>query len=224
VTHVRMAGLAAAALLAIGGCASSRSAARVATSGDLTKALNTYTGDEFFNLVSGLNYSGRSDRQRKCRGSAACVGGQKINVHVEAVADADSLGTGNLGRFGVIAAHAVNHGNDIEDRYGMQPGPRYSYFLVILPAAAGTASWKLEELDVQGNTRAHRTIANGSVTLCNHPYVRGARADFKTCADAAGGELMPVLFERATTRGTIDPPFWYSCASGCCEADLSRAG
>src|ERR1039457_1812063 len=106
-----MVGIAAATLLAIGGTAPSRPSTRAATSGDLTKALDAYTGDEFFNLVRGLNYSGRSDRQRKCRGSAACAGGQKINVHVEAVADADSLGTGNLGRFGVIAAHAVNHGN-----------------------------------------------------------------------------------------------------------------
>jgi hypothetical protein len=222
VIHVRLVGIAAVSLLGIGGTAACRPAARAATSGDLTKSLDAYSGDEFFNLVRGLNYSGRSDRQRKCRGSAACAGGQKINVHVEAVADADSLGTGNLGQFGVIAARAVNHGNDneTEDRYNMQAGARHSYFLIILPAAPGAATWKLEELDVQGNTRAHHTVANGRVTPCNHPFVHGARADFKTCAQATGGEFTQVLFERSRSRGNIDPPFWYSCASGCCEADI----
>ena len=217
--HLRIAGIAAAAVLTVVGCAA-KPAALVPRSGDLTKALDTYTGEEFFTLVSGLNYSGRQDRQRKCRGNAACAGGQKINVHVEAVADADSLGTANLGQFGVIAAHAVNHGNGTEDRYNMKPGQRYSYFLVILPATATTATWKLEELDVQGNTHSHSTVATGSVKLCGHPYVRGARADFKTCDQASGGEFSLVSFERAAKRGGGDPPFWYSCASGCREADM----
>lgn len=220
-THARMVGIATATLLGMCATAACRPATRAATSGDLTKALDTYTGDEFFTLVSGLHYSGRSDRQRKCHGSASCAGGQKINVHVEAVADADSLSAGNLAPFGVIAAHAVNHGsgNDTEDRYNMRPGERYSYFLIILPGTATTATWKLEELDVQGNARSHRTVATGNVTPCNHPFVKGARADFKTCAQASG-ELTQVLFERPRSGGGIDPPFWYSCASGCCDADL----
>jgi hypothetical protein len=182
------------------------------------KPLAQYTGDEFFALVGGLRYGGGSDRQRRCRGNADCAGTRRISVHADAVVDADSLSPGNLPQYGIVAARALNHGSDTEARYGMQPSPRRTYYLVVLPAA-GSATWTMEEMDVVGTTRSHRTVATGRLTLCNHPFVRGARADFKTCAQASGG-AMPASFG-FSMQGDDDPPLWISCASGCCTADAA---
>lgn len=220
-TNWRIAGIAAATLLAVAGPAPTAHGTRKALSGDLTKPLAQYTGDEFFALVRGLNYGSGADRQRRCRGNADCAGGRRTSVRVDAVADADSLSPGNLPQYGVIAALAVNHGADVEDRYGMQPGGRFAYYLIVLPSAGGTARWALEELDVAGNNRAHRTVASGRFNQCNHPYVRGARADFKTCAGAAGLIQASLVSFGSVRQGRDDEPLWIGCASGCCTSDGS---
>jgi len=184
--------------------------ARIPLSGDLTKPLAQYTGDEFYSLVNGLNYGGGNDRQRSCRGQQ-CAGGQKVSVRIDAVTDEDSLSTGNISQYGVIAARAVNHGNAQESRYGMQGGP-HTYYLVVQPGG----TWALEELDTQAG-HAHRTIATGHFTWCGHPFVRGARADFKTCAQAGGGDH-PTFSFASFSQGR-DDPIWIGCAAGCCTAD-----
>lgn len=214
-TYWKLAGITAATMLAMSGPAP----ARRALSGDLTKPLAQYTGDEFFTLVRGLRYGQGADRARRCRGNTGCAQGQRVNVRVDAVADADSLSAGNVAPYGVIAARALNRGSggEVENRYGMQSGGRHAYFLIVMPAGAGVATWTLEELDVQGNARSHRTVATGRFNACNHPYVRGARADFKTCDQAKLNEasILPSLFR----QGIDDAPLWIACASGCCTAD-----
>ena len=197
---------------------------RRALSGDLTKPVGQYTGDEFFALVNRLNYAGGQQRARRCRGNPGCGNTVRTDVRVEAVTGEDSLSVGNLPQFGVVALKAVVRGNDTEAMYGMQstgPNGRFSYFLIVSASGAGAATWTLEELNIQGNVRTHRTLTQGRFTPCNHPYVAGARADFKTCAEAAASAAGPTRFLNASfgSRQAGDPPIWISCASGCCTAD-----
>ena len=105
--------------------------------------------------------------------------------------------------------------------YGMAPGARFEYFLIVLPGrAGGSASWRLEQLDTTSGSRVHRSIGTGVFQGCNHPFVRGARADFKSCASAT---IRPAAFGRVMQQGG-DDPIWFSCAEGCCTADGGSGG
>lgn len=183
-----------------------------ASSGDLAKPIEQYSGDELASLVSRLAYGQGADRRRACRGSAECAAGQRSSVRIDAVSDADSLGPGNVGTYGTIAARVINRGPGIENRYGMQGGGRQIYALIVMP---GGGTWRLEELDQQAGGWTHRAIASGRLNGCGHPFVRGARADFKTCAQASGGTSLSFV---SNAQG-IDAPMWISCASGCCTAE-----
>ncbi len=199
---------------------------RRALPGDLTKPIDQYTGDEFFALVNGLNYTGGQERARRCSGNAECGNTARTNVRVDAVTGEDSLSTGNLPAFGVVAMRAIVRGNDTEAMYGMQsagPNGRFSYYLIVTAAGPGAATWRLEELNVQGDTRTHRALRTGRFSQCNHAFVRGARADFKTCAEAAASAAGGVRFLNASFSSPmqgVEPPFWIGCASGCCTAEF----
>jgi hypothetical protein len=211
--------VAAVSLLTLGAHAPTQPTRR-ALSGDLTKPLAQYTGAQFATLVRPLRYGQGATRARRCRGPVECTAGRQVNVRIDAVADADSLGANNLSPYGVIAARIRNTGAEMEARYNMRGGAQYTYYLIIQRGAAGQANWILEELDRQGSSVTHRTVASGRFTPCNHPFVRGARADFRTCADspAAGrATLQPVSF--SPQGGPDDPPVWVACALGCCVAE-----
>lgn len=219
--HVKVLAVAGLSLFALGAQAPTQPTRR-ALSGDLTKPLAQYTGAQFAALVQPLRYGPNLTRQRRCRGPAECTAGRRVGVRIEAVADADSLAAGNLPAFGVVAARVQNTGGEMEARYNMRGGAQYSYYLIIRPGpGASGAQWVLEEIDRQGSNVAHRTVASGRFTPCNHPFARGARADFRTCADspARGGRasLQPVMF--MPQGGPDDPPIWISCAAGCCVAE-----
>lgn len=224
-TNWRMVGLGAVALLAVAASGWTRQGQRPAGSGDLTKSIDQYTGDEFFTLVNGLSYTGGQERARRCSGNPGCGNTLRTNVRVDGVATEDSLSAGNLPQFGAVAAKAVVRGQQTEAMYGMQPNGadgRYSYYLIVNRGAAGAATWRLEELSVQGNTRTHRMLTSGRFTPCNHPYVAGARADFKTCAQPAASSQRGATFINASFGSLsqpTDPPLWIGCASGCCTAD-----
>ena len=194
---------------------------RRALSGDLTKPLAQYTGAQFAALVRPLRYGQGATRARRCRGPQECNGGRRqVSVRIDAVADADSLGPGNLGQFGVVAARLRNTGPEMESRYNMRADPEYSYYLIVTSQGPGNLVWIVEELDTQGTNVAHRTVASGRFVLCNHPFVKGARADFYTCdnSPARGGRatLLPVM---STPQTFEDPPIWMACAAGCCTAE-----
>ena len=218
-TSARMKGLAVAAvsLLTLGANATTQPTRR-ALSGDLTKPLAQYTGAQFAALVQPLRYGQGATRARRCRGLAECRAGRQVQVRADAVADADSLAPGNLGQFGVVAARVRNTGVEMEALYNMRGGAQYVYYLIVRPAANNTATWVLEELDTQGANTSHRTVASGPFVACNHPFVRGARADFRTCASSSFGRasLLPVSFEK---QGPDDPPLWIACSAGCCVAE-----
>ena len=221
-TSARMKGIAVAAatLLTLGGEACAQPARR-ALSGDLTKPLAQYTGAQFAALVRPLRYGQGATRSRRCRGPIECTGGRQVSVRIDAVADADSLGPGNLGQYGVVAARLRNTGPEMEARYNMRAGAEYTYYFIVTSAGPGNLVWIVEELDTQGATVAHRTVASGRFVGCNHPFRRGARADFSTCANsparAGRATFSPVLFTRQ--GGPDDPPIWMGCALGCCVAE-----
>jgi len=229
VKNWRMAGLGAVALLAVAASGWTGQGQRRAGSGDLTKAIDQYSGDEFFALVNALAYTGGQERARRCSGDPGCGNTLRTNVRVDGVVTEDSLSAGNVPPFGTVAAKAVVRGQQTEAMYGMLPNGsdgRYSYYLIVMPGAPGAATWRLEELNIQGNTRSHRMLRSGAFTPCNHPYVAGARADFKTCAQAAAGTASAqrgAMFINASfspTRQGTEPPLWIGCASGCCTADF----
>ena len=189
-------------------------------SGDLTKPLAQYTGQQFFDLTQGLQLGPDSTKGRLCRGSAGCNQGGRVQVSVAEVADADSVSAGTVSPFGTIVLRALNRGNDETVMYNMKSQGRYRYYLIVQPSG----TWVLEELDVAGANRAHTTVASGRFTPCNHAFVRGARADFKTCAAAQGAaNRQSSVFRYASfslpSRQGSEPPIWIACAMGCCTAD-----
>jgi hypothetical protein len=223
VTSARMKALAVAAvsLLTLG--AHAPQPTRRALSGDLKKPLAQYTGAEFAALVRPLRYGQGATRARRCRGPMECRGGRQVSVRIDAVADADSLGPGNLGLYGVVAARLRNTGPEMEARYNMRAGNEYSYYFIVTSAGPGNLVWIVEELDTQATTAVHRTVASGRFVGCNHPFRRGARADFYTCANspARGGRatFSPAMY--TPQGGPDDPPIWMGCALGCCIAEES---
>lgn len=196
---------------------------RVAGPGELTKALADYTGEEFYQLTQSLQYAGASERTRRCRGQGCDAGNppRTTRVRVEGIVGEDSVDVASVPRFGVVVSRGRNLGGMPDAMYGMRPGARFSYFLIILPpqAAGGAARWQIEQLDVQGNNRSHSTLATGFARGCDHPFRRGPGADFRTCADTT-------VFRPASLRaqGGGEAPWWFLCEDGCCTTDGPQIG
>jgi len=178
------------------------------------------SGDELYTFTHGLTFSGGQERQRRCRGEAACRGQQptrSTRIRVDAVSGEDSLSAGpSLPPNGAVAVRSLNRGQVADSMYGMRPGANYEYYLIVLSAPqSGGATWRLEELTTTTGSRSHRSIMTGVFKGCNHPYVRGARADFKTCEEAA--PVRQASFRVMQGRG--ESPIWVGCEVGCCTAD-----
>ena len=189
---------------------------RKAMPGDLTKPIDDYTGDEFRDLVKKLSYVGGHQRQRKCKNDPGCSGSKRILVDVDAVATQDSLAPSTAPQFGVVYVRAINKGDAPEARYGMLPGKEYEYYMIITADSAGTGmQWRLEQYD--SKARTHSKFGTGEFVSCNHAWVAGARADFKTCANAAAapGRDSVMRLDLNLQAGDGDP-IWASCATGCC--------
>lgn len=188
--------------------------------GTLAKPLDQYSGDELYALTRQLQFGGGADRDRRCRGQAACRGARptaRTSIRVDAVVGQDSLNPAVLPSTGVIAARAINHGQFADTMYNMRPGSVYENYLIVSSVAGGaTATWRLEELVTTAGGRSHRTIATGAFKGCNHTFVAGPRADFKTCAE--GAQTRPASFG-TTLQTDIEPPIWIGCLVGCCTSD-----
>lgn len=187
--------------------------------GALTKPLDQYTGDELFALTRQLQYAGGNERQRRCRGSAACRGARpsaSTRIRVDAITGEDSLSAAVLPANGAVAARAINRGQTADTMYNMQPGSAYENYLIVVPVAgSATANWRLEELTTTPGARSHRTIASGTFRGCGHGFIPGPRADFKTCQEAAGVRQVSL----GSTMQGGESPMWIGCAEGCCTAD-----
>jgi hypothetical protein len=191
--------------------------------GQLTKPLDTYTGDELYAFVHGLQYTADSVKERKCRNDPACVSSptpKKIKVGVAAVIGQDSLSAGTTPEYGVVYVRATNQGNAEEARYGMKPGRNIEFYVVVLPDTGGTMKWRLEQLNTSAGSRQHTSIGTGPFISCNHAWVPGAKADFKTCANSAMAHDSVVKLG-LRLQGGADDPIWVSCSGGCCTVGAS---
>jgi len=189
---------------------------RKAMPGDLTKPIDSYTGDEFRDLVRKLSYVGGHERQRKCKNDPGCSGSKRVLVSVDAVATQDSIAAGNTPQFGVVYVRAINKGDAPEARYGMRPGNQYEYYMIVGGDSAGTGmKWRLEQFD--SKARTHSKFGEGQFVACNHAWVVGARADFKTCANSAAAPGRDSVMKLGLNlQGFDGDPIWASCAGGCC--------
>jgi hypothetical protein len=186
--------------------------------GALAKPIDAYSGDELFELTRSLRYAGSHERQRACRGAAGCEGAaptQRTLVQVSAVATQDSLNAGDLPEHGVVYVRAINRGSAEEARYGMRPGSSLRYYLIVQRDTANVLRWRLEELETTP-PRRHASVASGRIEGCGHRWTSGARADFKSCADAERGDTVMTL--PLALRAAADAPLWMMCEQGCCTA------
>jgi len=190
--------------------------------GQLTKPIDQYSGDEFYELVQHLKWGGGADRERACKGDPGC-GGEKPSKHtlvrVDAVDGQDSLSALGVPTNGLVAIRALNKGSAVENRYGFKPEKKLEYYLIVLPGGKDAGTWRLEELDTTPGARKHSSAGTGTFKPCNHPFQpkRVNRANFYTCADSHMSDSVQkagmVMFDPKSD------PLWTSCAQGCCLAD-----
>lgn len=189
--------------------------------GTLDKPIGQYTGAQMRDFVQHLHWTGGHDRDRVCEGDPACVGpnpGKKTLVRIDAVATEDSLSTRNLPANGVVAARLENRGALTEARYHLKAGGQYEYYLIVYKGDS-TGTWRLEELAHTSAGYALSEIGRGTFRGCNHPFVAGARADFKSCQTAAGSGQMKLVPQGSDP--TLTDPIWIACASGCCVMTMT---
>ena len=208
-----------AALACAKGDAPHASSAGTATRmpGTLAKALDAYSGDELYAFVRRLDYTGGHQRDRKCAKDPACEGTKRTKVFVDGIATQDSIGPKTTPPFGIVYVRAVNRGNAEEARYGMAPGKQFEYY-VILSADSVGMKWRLEQLDTTPGARRHVQIGTGAFTGCNHKWVPGAGADFKSCKRAASAHDS-IVHLGLMLQSADDDPLWAPCDRGCCLAD-----
>lgn len=212
--------LAACASLALLACAKADKPADSSASmpGALAKPIDDYTGDELYDLTHHLKWVGKHTKSRDCRNAPGCGGAhpaKKTSVEVGAVDTQDDLSEANVPANGVLYIQAVNQGDDEEARYGLEPtrNGKIEYYMIASKTAQGALTWRLEELDTTPQHRAHKKVSAGTIVGCHHPVSKGARADFRTCADSVGADSvkrMPLLMQG------VQDPMWSACASGCC--------
>jgi hypothetical protein len=184
--------------------------------GALTKPLDAYSGDEFYDLTRGLRYVGSHERQRKCRNAVGCDtpnGTKRTLVQVSAVATQDSIGASDVPEFGVVYVRAINRGDAEEARYGMRPGRTLRYYAIVQRDSSGGMGWRLEELDTTP-PRRHTRIASGRINGCGHPWTAGARADFRSCTTPVRQDTVVTL--PLALQVALDDPLWLACDEGCC--------
>jgi len=188
--------------------------------GALTKPIDQYTGDEFYDFVQRLKWGGGVEKDRKCKGNAGCDGtkpSQHTRVRVDAVDGQDSISATTVPVNGVIAVRALNRGNLTEDRYGFKAERKLEYYMIVLPGTGGNGQWRFEELDTTPGARRHTSFGTGTFQPCNHPYRPGRvnRVNFYTCENSPASTDS---LQRSNLM-MFDPPtdpIWIDCAAGCC--------
>ena len=187
--------------------------------GALTKPIDQYTGDEFYDFVQKLKWGGGVEKDRKCKGNPGCGGtkpSQTTKVRVDAVDGQDSITTTSVPANGVVAVRAINRGTLDEERYGFKADKKYEYYAIVLPGTGANGNWRIEELDTTPGARKHSSFGTGTFEGCNHPFRPGRvnRANFYTCADSPGADSVQrsnlMMFSAPTD------PIWIDCAAGCC--------
>jgi hypothetical protein len=187
--------------------------------GTLTKPIDQYTGDEFYDFVQKLKWGGGVEKARKCKGDPACSGtkpSKETKVRVDAVDKQDSIVTTAVPVNGVVAVRAINRGTLDEERYGFKADKKFEYYMIVLPGTGENGTWRLEELDTTQGARKHTSFGTGTFTPCNHPFRPGRvnRANFYTCQDSRSADS--VQTSNLMMFSTPTDPIWFDCAAGCC--------
>jgi len=187
--------------------------------GALTKPIDQYTGDEFYDFVQKLKWGGGVEKARKCKGNPGCGGtkpSQTTKVRVDAVDGQDSITTTALPVNGVVAVRALNRGSLDEERYGFKADKKFEYYAIVLPGAGENGDWRIEELDTTPGARKHTSFGTGTFEGCNHPYRPGRvnRANFYTCANSPSGNDSTQTSNLMMFDAT--DPIWIDCSRGCC--------
>jgi hypothetical protein len=188
----------------------------------LTKPIEQYTGDEFYDFVQRLRWGGGVEVERKCKGNPGCDGtnpSRQTRVRVDAVDGQDSISATTVPANGVVSVRASNRGALVEDRYGFKPERKLEYYMIVLPGTGGNGRWQFEELDTTPGARRHSSIGTGTFRPCNHPYRPGRvnRANFYECAESPAGDSVQTSNLMMFAR--LHAPVWIDCAAGCCIAD-----
>lgn len=199
-------------------------------SGELTKSLSNYTGDELMTFVKGLKMGGGHTQGRKCKSFFSCLGGfGKTPVTITATADAMHLDSNNAGTFGTIAAVADGIHHDT-DSYPFLKND--TYLFIVYPATSSQgATWVLQQMEKNGASYTDQTVANGAF----HECTKGARlwwasssADFQECGavlhptpsiqkmDVFGFSGLKMIFSNLALYYGGDDSAWITCDSGCC--------
>jgi len=187
--------------------------------GTLTKPIDQYTGDEFYEFVQRLKFGGGVEKARKCKGDPGCGGtkpSKDTKVRVDAVDGQDSITTTTLPANGVVAIRASNRGTLTEERYGFKADRKFEYYVVVSPGTGDNGTWRLEELDTTPGARRHTSVGTGTFQPCNHPFRPGRvnRANFYTCEASRSADSVQtsnlMMFEASSD------PIWFDCARGCC--------
>lgn len=188
--------------------------------GALTKPLSAYTGDEFHALAQSLTFGGGAEQPRTCHKAAGCEvkGGKLTAARVDAVTGLESLGVGQLGANGVIAARARVTGQHEEARYNMRPGA-FEYYVVLVPDTAGTTSWRLAQLETTAGGRRLTAIDAGVFRPCPPTASRQTkyRANFWSCDAAHANDS--TMRMGLSQHGVQDDPMWLACPTGCCTVE-----
>jgi hypothetical protein len=111
----------------------------------------------------------------------------------------------------------VNRGDAEEARYSLKPGKNLEYYVVVTANGASAMRWQLVELDNTANARRVTPAGAGVFSGCNHPWVKGASADFKTCAAARGAMRTDSTVRLGLMlQDGFSEPMWAACSMGCC--------
>jgi hypothetical protein len=207
--------------------ASVPAAAPAAMPGTLTKAIDAYTPQEFYDFVRKLPFDSAAghERERDCKDAAGCSGNNpsrtKTKVRVTPITGQDSIGPSNTPEYGVVYIRAVNKGKEIEARYGLKPKDKnLEYYVIVQKDSTGTGNtWRLAELNTAPGKMTLTTAGSGKFTSCKHPWKKGAGADFKTCADTATAMAPGVMKMGLAFQAAADTPMWATCMGGCCLVD-----
>jgi hypothetical protein len=187
--------------------------------GTLTKPIDQYTGDEFYDFVQKLKWGGGVEKARKCKGDPACSGtkpSKETKVRVDAVDGQDSITTTALPANGVVAMRAINRGSLDEERYGFKADKKFEYYAIVSPGTGENGTWRVEELDTTPGARRHTSFGTGTFQPCNHPFRPGRvnRANFYTCEGSLAADSAQT--SNLLMFAASSDPIWFDCARGCC--------
>jgi hypothetical protein len=189
--------------------------------GQLTKPIEQYTGDEFYQFVQQLKWGGGVEKDRKCKGNPSCDGtkpSQHTVVRVDAVDGQDSISATRVPSNGVVAVRAINRGALDEERYGFKANRKLEYYMIVLPGTGANGRWQFEELDTTPGARRHSSAGTGTFKPCNHPFRPGRvnRVNFYTCDES---RLADSVQKSNLLMFAAPNPVWVDCSDGCCIAD-----